>query len=219
MAPAAVRSAVASALATPKSAILATPAGVMRGALADIGGLDIAVHDLLLVRVVEGVCDLGKHVDGFRCAKRFFRSQSLSKRFPFDELHDDVARILQGNDVVYGNDSGVLELRRDLRLSQEARPELVRVVAVGELVHPDPLDGDNPVEQGVVGFVNLTEGALAEALTHFVAAVEGFGHVGGDFLRARAMGSHAMSLRKLILFMQCVCLRREPSATLFCRAI
>ncbi len=57
------------------------------------------------------------------------------------------------------------------------------------------LDGDNAVEQGVVGFVDLAEGALADALTHFVAAVEGFGHEGGDFLRARVIGSHAMSLR------------------------
>ena len=83
------------------------------------------MHDVTLVGVVEGAPELGNDLHGRRQRKAAFRFDEGLERAAFDELHDDEAAIRGRNDIVDGDDTGVLEPRRDARLTHESLAELV----------------------------------------------------------------------------------------------
>ena len=90
----------------------------------DVGRLDVSVHDLLRVRDGKRIRDLAKQMHGFSGAEFFGRGKQLRERSPFDVLHNEVARVLQSDHIVDGNDPGMLETRGYLRLPQKAGPHL-----------------------------------------------------------------------------------------------
>ncbi len=74
----------------------------------NIGGLDVAVHDAILVRGGEGVGDL------HRVAERGFDGQRLRahagfQRFAVDQLHGDEGAAILIADVVHGADVAIIQ--------------------------------------------------------------------------------------------------------------
>ena len=83
--------------------------------------LEVAVDDVVAVRVVEGARDRRRYADGFVDRKLLLAIEPLSKRLAFDEGHDveeRSARRLSG--VEEREDILVLEVRGDADLGEEA---------------------------------------------------------------------------------------------------
>lgn len=88
----------------------------------DVGGLEVAVHDALLVGVAEGIGDLFGDVDdvGDRQWMLFVVLQELAEVAPVEELHDQVEDALVLTEVVDDGDAAVLERGGDPGLAAEA---------------------------------------------------------------------------------------------------
>ena len=126
-----------------------------------VGRFDVAVHDVVRVGIVQGVGDLGS--DGRRPLHRQATgSDDLLKSRAVDELHGQVAQALEVTDVVDRDDVGVFELGRDLRLTFEARQQLVKPgTGGGQAVEADGLDRHHAAEESILGLVDGAEGASA----------------------------------------------------------
>ena len=135
----------------PKSVILAPPS------LADqhVLGLDVAVHDLALVRRAERARDLDRVGDRLRDLERPLAADQLLERLAVDVLEHDVGRarspailavlggLLAGVD--HRDDVRVVELRDRARLAAEA----LELVGVGGDLAVHQLDRDRPFEHRV----------------------------------------------------------------------
>ena len=123
----------------------------------DVGGLEVAVDDALLVRCLEAFRDLQEErdrlVDRDRAA-----SDAIGQRLAVDQLHDQEARGLLGLEPVQGGDVGVVERGQHPRLTLEPGEPL------GVLCHRlrQHLDRNLAVESGVPGSVHHTHAARAE---------------------------------------------------------
>ncbi len=84
----------------------------------DVGGLEVAVDDTLLVRCLEPFRDLQEErdrlVDRDRAA-----GDAIGQRLAVDQLHDQEARALLGLEAVQGGDVGVVERGQHPRLALE----------------------------------------------------------------------------------------------------
>ena len=107
----------------------------------DVGGLEVAVDDPLLVRRLERLGDLPRDGEGLVERQRA-ALQPFGEVFALDELHDegaDAARLLEAVDR---GDVGVLQLGQDLRLALEPR----EAVGVGGERLGEDLDRDLALE-------------------------------------------------------------------------
>ena len=133
----------------------------------DVGGLQVAVDDALLVRGFERLGDLLRDRQRLVERNRPLRD-AVGERRPLDQLHDEglhTIRLLQTVDV---SDVRMIERGEDLRLSLEPR-EPVRVRRERIRQH---LQGIVPLERRVMGAPDLAHPALANQ--------------GGDFIGAEA---------------------------------
>ena len=90
----------------------------------NVGRLDVAVHEALVVGEVQGVADLRHRVDR-RLGVEALPLDELVEVSAFHELHDDVVMARVGlPEVVDLDDVRVIELRHRLRLALEALFEL-----------------------------------------------------------------------------------------------
>jgi len=83
-------------------------------------GLDVAMQDAVLVRVLERAGGFGRDTYGLVERQLALALQTRAQRFAFDEWHrvpEDARRCAGVED---GNDVGVLESRRELDFTQEA---------------------------------------------------------------------------------------------------
>ena len=102
-------------LARPKSRILTRPSVGHE----DVLGLEVPVHDPLLVRRREALRDLQRVAD--RPARREGPAgEPLAQRLAFEQLRDDVGRAVVRADVVDRQDVRVVQRRRRLRLLLES---------------------------------------------------------------------------------------------------
>ncbi len=127
---------------------------------ADVGGLDVAVHDAVAVGVAEAVADLADDVElplEWAARSRFWIS--LLEVDALDELHGDVGLALVLAEVVDGDDVAVAQSAGGLGLAQEA---LAQVGRVGQ-ARDHGLEGDLAVDERVDG---LVDGAHAPAAQH-----------------------------------------------------
>jgi hypothetical protein len=143
------------------------------GADEDVLWLDVAVDQPLLVGEVQRGEDLDGDVHGPGDAQGgTFPDQRLEVR-ALDVLHHDVVRWPVGPDVVDGDNVGVGDFGGGAGLLLETREK----VGIGRVLPAEELDGDDPLEQGVLGPVDLGHPALANLVQQPVALVEdGFAH-------------------------------------------
>ena len=99
------------ALARPKSRILTTPSGV----ILNVGGLQVAMDDVLLVRGFDAVDQL------LNDRQRVFEIERALEIFALDVLHDEVI----GTNVIEMADVGVVERGDGAGFLREALGELL----------------------------------------------------------------------------------------------
>ena len=134
----------------------------------DVVGLEVAVHEPLLVRGREPAPRRHEHLqDLLPAARRGL--QPVGDGVPLDELHRDEHLLLERADVVDDDDVRVRQPRDRLRLAQRALPPLVAGDAVAGL-HPQQLDRDLAIQLGIVRRVDLAHAAAADQPEHDVAA-------------------------------------------------
>jgi len=92
----------------------------MTGGEQDVGRLDVAVDDVVSVRVGEGVRDFAGDPQGIGQRKLLFSSQAVSQRLALDEGHDVVEQAVGRAGVVQRQDVGVLQPGFDPDLPQES---------------------------------------------------------------------------------------------------
>ena len=134
----------------------------------DVGGFDVAVHDAVAVRVLEGAAGLLEDADRFLEAQGAGLLEDLAEGAALDALHRVPEEGAGGADAVDGDDVGVIERGGDLGLALEA---LGGVGAVGELQRQD-LERDGAVELDFVGEVDERHAAAAEELVDLELAAQ-----------------------------------------------
>ncbi len=114
------------------------------------------------VSVIEGECDIGRDPGGFGGPETVARCQDLFQVAAFDVLHGDVhePRFRVFADIVDGDDAGVVEPTGGARLADESLAELFRVVGVE--IHPHGLERHHSIDDGVLGEIDHSHGAVAE---------------------------------------------------------
>ena len=124
----------------------------------DVGGLQVAVHDQVAVRVGDRLAHLREQRQAL-LERRAVLGAEGGDRPALHELHDHVGAAVGGDAaVVQARDARVLEARQDLALGLEALELRARL----EL---QQLDGDALLEAavGALGLVHLAHAAAADA--------------------------------------------------------
>jgi hypothetical protein len=155
----------------------------------DVGRLEVAVDDFLLVGVLDGV---GQGADQLGCLRGGLRlaGEVAIQAAPLDEFHGEVGSAQVLADLVDLHDVGVLHTCRRLRLDTEAGPFL----RAGQGAVADQLERDQPLQTHLLRleddahaapaqfFQDLVTGDGRPVCRHFpggrwpVAGSQGFGH-------------------------------------------
>ena len=131
----------------------------------DVGRFQVAVKDAALVGVVNGVGDLRHDPRGLarvvlEVSEGFFHPPAV------DQLHAEVALILEGADLVDRDDAGVVECGDGLGFVLKAAD----LIVAGEFGVADHLQGDLPVQADLPGAVDHSHAAPPEQTDQFVVA-------------------------------------------------
>ncbi len=150
----------------------------------DVVRLDVAVHDVVAVRVGQRVGHLPR--DARRVADRelLLRVEELAQRRAVDAAHDDVKDLLLPADLVDRHDVRMLEARDRLRFVQEALGDVVR----RRELHVQHFHRDVAVQRVVVGAEHGREAPLTQQRANgkfrtkrlLQALLEGFEVHGGE---------------------------------------
>ncbi len=139
-----------------------------RGGQHHIAGLDVAVHDGVLVAVLQGLQHLPGDLDGLRHGHRPV-AQHLAQGAALDVLHHQIR--LDGAvgavlaHIVHGGHTGVVERGRGVRLALEAGAELRLQRQLGG----EGLHGDGAAQPVVDRPVDRAHSPLPELLHQLVA--------------------------------------------------
>ena len=136
------------------------------GADEHVGGLDVAVHHVVGVRVVQPVGSLGADLQDAGKGKGFLLLEEGFEVRPLQQFHDDVGSAPLLAQVVDGDDVHMVEVGRGAGL--HVKP-LAEVGVVGELAGHG-LDGHFPVQDRVEGLVDDAHGAPADDPVQIVFA-------------------------------------------------
>ena len=130
----------------------------------DVRRLEIAVHDVMLVRELDGAAHVDERAQQALARPRALR---LRQRHAGEPLHREERQAPRvATDLVYGHDRRVLQARLDLRLAQEPRDRVGR-----RRLAAHPLDRDVAADLVVMAEHDLAHAADAELLAQLVAAI------------------------------------------------
>ena len=141
-------------------------AGAAGGGDDDVRRLDVAVDDLPLGGVFEGISDLDRDIDGACEVEGTFLEDDIAEVGAFDVFEDDVVPAVIRSDGVDAADIFMVEA--GCRLGFVTKP-LEHFVVVG-LLSRQHLDGDDSVEGGVEGAEHGAHAAAADELVEPVGA-------------------------------------------------
>ena len=130
----------------------------------DVGRLQVAVDDALLVGMVQGIGDFGAQLGRF-AAGELLAGEPVAKRDAADEVADDVDAVAVAADFVDADDAGMAQLGGGAGLAEELFLLLGRHAAGAR-----NLDGHRAVELFVAGLPHAAEAADAEPLDQLEAA-------------------------------------------------
>ncbi|MPM63510.1 hypothetical protein SDC9_110390 [bioreactor metagenome] len=142
-----------------------------------VARLDVAVHDPGPVRVAQRIEHALGDLQGPLGGERLTGVHHLAERTTLDQLHHDVGHDLARDRVTFlvgvvdGDDVGVVEPGRGVRLAAEPRLE----GRVGGQVDAQPLDRHVALQAQVAGPVDLCHAASAQRGAELIAATEDHG--------------------------------------------
>ncbi len=129
----------------------------------DVPRLQISMDDAGTMGFVERVCDLHgvpqREVEG-KCAS----AESIRERLAFQIPHDQEVDAIVMTDVMERADVRMIEVRDGARFALEPLAER----RVGRELFGEHLDGDNTIQSGVAGLLDLAHPARAERRYHLV---------------------------------------------------
>ena len=155
----------------------------------DVRRLDVAVDDEPGVGVGQGVGHSRHHHGRLRPGRANFL-QSPAEIGAVEKIRDDVNPSAVQANVMYRNDSGVTQLGEPARLLKE----LLRLFLLVFGAASEHLDGDGPIELGVMAQIDSAITADTQSASHLVAAERGGGGR-GDPLRDRLGWRPQLALR------------------------
>jgi hypothetical protein len=133
----------------------------------DVRGLDVAVHDPLLVGVMQAGAQLREHVQVLHQRERRRRDHSCGEAAAPQELHGDVrGPVLVLGELVDRDDVPVLQAGRSAGLAEEPGASGL----VGREVARHQLDRDLAIEHGVLTAIEHSHAAASHALDDLVAS-------------------------------------------------
>ena len=154
----------------------------------DVGGLDVAVHDAVLVREVQPAQHLGHDLELLLHEEGIAGAHDRLQVDPRQQLHRDVGKAAVLPQLEDGDDVRVLEARRRPRLDLEALPALL----VEGAFRGEGLDRDLALQDFVPAAVDHAHPAAPDAAHHRVlpdlAADRLLGLAGGDHRPTRRSG-------------------------------
>nr|WP_249937124.1 hypothetical protein [Roseateles sp. DAIF2] len=140
---------------------------VLRAAHAgDVAGLDVAMHDAALVRIVERARQLDAHHDDIAHRQRQAGLQYIGQRFAVQQLHRHIGAAVDLADIVHGDDVGVRQRTGGACLAQEARAVFLVLAQRGM----QELDRDIAPDTRVMGAEHAGHAAAPQAFDDLVAA-------------------------------------------------
>ena len=131
----------------------------------DVLGLDVAMDDVVAMRVIERLGHLMRDLHGVDHRQRLLPREALPQRIAFDERHDVEQQPAGLAVVVQLEDVGMLQAGGDLDLAQKALGAEGRAQ-----LRAQHLDGDPALEAQVVGEKDHGHPAAANLTLHGVAA-------------------------------------------------
>ena len=140
----------------------------------DVGRLQVAVDDPMIVRHLQGPGDRKRHRDGFLPGEPAAGAEGLFDRLPAYQLHREVRLVPllpEGEEL---DDAGVPQVLEGVDLGAEAG---LQPLVVGE-VGREHLDGDGRAGDRVDGFIDRTHPATAEPGADGVRSEPGWFHRG-----------------------------------------
>jgi hypothetical protein len=129
-------------------------------------GLEVAVHHFQRVDVLDPVQDLLEDAAGLGLGQAFLLDDVVEQLALGDVLHHEEQLLLGLDDFVELDDVGVPDELEDVHFPRDA----LDVCDVHDLALLEDLDGHGLLGEGVVGQLDLAEGALAEGLAEDVLA-------------------------------------------------
>jgi len=159
-----------------------------------IGGLDVAVHDVVLVRVAQRVQHPNLVLEGALRLDRAALAQQVAQGVPLDQFHHDVGHRDAGGrvgslpGVVDADDVRVVQAGSCLRLPLEAHLE----GAVGGQIDAQPFDRDLAIQPQIAGSPDLGHAAASDDRLELVTASQDhwlIGHGTSPFLLRHAAHS------------------------------
>ena len=115
----------------------------------DVRRLDVPVHDVTLMRVLERIAHGDSNRDGLLDGQLFFPLETLCQRLAFDEWHHVIRERIRRAGIEERKYVGMLEVGRDLDLLEEPlRPEH------GGQLRPEHFHGHFPPMFEVLGEVH-----------------------------------------------------------------
>ncbi|MCY1061701.1 hypothetical protein [Nannocystis sp. SCPEA4] len=149
----------------------------------DVGGLEVAMDDLLAVRVGDGLGG-GEDVrqQGQPLGERFAAGDQVGERTARDQLHG-VERLALGpaRGLVDRHDGGVLQPRGEQRLSHEA-------LLLPFVPHQQLLDRHRPVEPAVLRLRDAADAALGDLVADAVGVARDAGQEARELGQSRGRG-------------------------------
>ena len=139
----------------------------------DVFGFDVAMDDIMGVRVMEGACHLLRDVRGVGNGELLFPREPIPQRFALDVGHDVIEEAVGFPRIVEGEDVRVRESRGDLDFAQEA----VGSQRGGEL-RPQHLDRDGAMMLDVAAEVHGGHATAANFAFERVPPGEGSAQAG-----------------------------------------
>src|ERR1019366_2822901 len=124
----------------------------------DVRRFDVAVHDALAVRVIQGHGGLPEDAEHALRRERPGPGEKLVERGTIDIFHGDIGQIVLLFDIVDGGDSGMRENAGRASLAEKALAHAFLIFGLGDGAQIDGLDGDRTADIGVDGVVDLTHG-------------------------------------------------------------
>ena len=144
----------------------------------DVRGLDVAMHDAVVVRVLQGVEQLAHDPLDLAHRKALVRLEIVLEGAALDELHGDVSRggVRAAGDldgilaiIVDRDDVAVIQTAGRLCFAAQPRQQIVRLRTV-EILRDERLQRHPPADHRVEALVHDAHAPATDLAAHFVLA-------------------------------------------------